>query len=218
MVNKNLDLVDRLTFADVHESYPEEQKEEIYDEIFHEEGFAEPDLVVLTGGPNEGEEKQRRDTAIQYLNEFREEAEKVPRLLTTPSQRKDLLEDDRIDEADYIFHPMEPDSSLDEIESIRHELDEDSNVAVVTNDYHVPRYEKRLNAALSEDWKDTRESWGSTLNEFVLDPEYGEPTNDYIVLGAEFSEDENEYRGKWNSEAVRTALPQKLRILVKNTY
>jgi hypothetical protein len=215
MVNKNLDLVDSLSFADTHIQYEGKHRASIYDEIFQEAGFNQPDLILLTGAPSKEEEQQRRELAIDYMKEVSDQ-EKIPRLLTTPSHREELIEDDRLDESDYIFHSMDPDSSHDEIEDASKLLDKQDKIAVVTSDYHVPRYEKRMNSAFSSEWSDTRESWGATLTEFLTDPEYGEPTNDYIVLGAEFDENENNYSSKWVSEAIRTALPQKAKDFGKN--
>ena len=180
MVNKNLELIEELIFADVHESCPESELEDIYDELFINEDFDKADLLVLTGGPNELEESQRAESLIQYLNEF--ERDSLPVLLTTPSQKLRLEEDERISDNEYIFHPMNPESSLDEFEAIKSEVSENDKLAVFTNDYHVPRYEKIL----------------SSLEESI----------DYVAFGAEFESDESRYRSKWNSEAIRTFLPQ----------
>ncbi len=183
MVGKNVDLIEELIFADVHESYLDSELESIYNELFLDEGFDESDVLVLTGGPNELEESQRAESLIQYLNEF--ERESIPVLLTTPSQKQRLDEDGRVTEDDYIFHPMDPDSFVDEFKALKSDISEGDELAVFTNDYHVPRYEKML----------------SSLDDSV----------DYLVFGAEFESDESRYKSKWNSEAIRTFLPKQLK-------
>lgn len=190
MVSKNLGLADDLVFGDVHETYPEPQLEEIYEEVFSENDFSNAHVLLLTGGPNEEEESQRREDLTAYLEEFRETRDSFPILVTTPSQKKALDEEERISENDYIFHPIEPNSSVDEVESVKQELSEAQSLAVFTNDYHVPRYESILNSSLDD-------------------------SIDYIVFGSELRENEEEYSDKWISEAIRTAIPQNLKDIGK---
>jgi len=211
MVDKNLDLVARTTFSDADDLYSDKQMESIYEEIYETEGFNDADLLVLTGGPTEKEESDRRESLVEYIEEFSGNWNELPVLLTTPSQ-KISLDEEGINDSNYILHLMEPESSLDEITRIEEELEEENQKTVVfTSDYHVPRYEKRLNSAFSSNWEDPRGDWLSTFEELVFDPDHGDPTNDYLILGAETFEDESQYGQKWVSELVRTALPQKLK-------
>ena len=210
MVDKNLDLVDRAIFSDMDESYSDEQMKSIYKEIYGTENFGDADLLVLTGGPTEKEESDRRESLIEYIEEFSGNWNELPVLLTTPSQ-KISLDEEGINDSNYILHLMKPESSLDEITRIEDELEENQKTVVFTSDYHVPRYEKRLNSAVSSSWEDPREDWLSTFKELVFDPDPGYPTNDYLILGTETFEDESQYGGKWVSELVGTVLPQKLK-------
>jgi len=45
---------------------------------------------------------------------------------------------------------MDPESSVDEIEHLKSVLNEEDTIAVFTNDYHIPRYEKELNSKLNK--------------------------------------------------------------------
>ena len=92
---RNLGLVSDLTFADAHEEYPDSDLSQIYQEIFLEEDFANADILMLTGAPNNYEEQQRRETLIDYINEFSEDRNTLPIVLTTSSQQKGLLEDQK---------------------------------------------------------------------------------------------------------------------------
>jgi uncharacterized SAM-binding protein YcdF (DUF218 family) len=133
------------------------------------------------------EESQRAESLIQYLNEF--ERESLPTLLTTPQQKQRLDNDERISEDDYIFHSMTPESSVDEVEAIKSDISKEDNIAVFTNDYHVPRYEKLLSSVHDS----------------------AEDSSNYLVFGSEFEQDESRYGNKWRSEAFRTLLPQTLK-------
>lgn len=186
MVNKNLGLVDELIFADVHESYNQHQSEEIYESIFEQEDFRNSKTLLLTGGPNETEEIQRKDSLVEYVQEFRDNRESIPEIFTTTSQIEKIRKDERINESDYIFRRIDPESSVDEIEAVEETLSAEDEVVVFTSDYHVPRYESELNSHLDD-------------------------SVDYLVFGAKLSSHESDYGEKWRSEAISTALPQKLK-------
>ena len=187
---RNFGLVSNLTFADAHEEYPDSDLSQIYQEIFHEEDFANADILILTGAPNNYEQQQRRETLIDYINEFSEDRNTLPIVLTTYSQQKGLLEDQRISQDDYLYQRMDPESSVDEIERLKSELNEEDTIAVFTNDYHITRYEKELNSKI-------------------------EKSHDYIILGTQFETEEPRYRNKWRSEAVKELIPQKLKDIGK---
>jgi len=187
---RNLGLVSDLTFADAHEEYPDSDLSQIYQEIFHEEHFANADILMLTGAPNNYEQQQRRETLIDYINEFSEDRNTLPILLTTSSQQKGLLENQRISQDDYLYQRMEPESSVDEIEHLKSQLNEEDTIAVFTNDYHTPRYEKEFNSKLNK-------------------------SQEYIIFGTQFETEEPRYRNKWRSEAVRELIPQKLKDIGK---
>lgn len=181
-------MVDYTVFGDVHESLNQEGTEELFNHIFHEEGFLEPDYILLHGGPDEKEEKQR----FQAFEDFAQITENIPYLVTTPSYRKKVEGSERVTSSDFIYNPIQPESTYEEVVELEERLIADDKVVSVTNDYHVPRTESIMNEVLNS----TEE-------------------NNYLILGAEFDPVESEYREKWCSEFVRTVIPQELKDIGK---
>jgi len=181
-------LVEYISFADAHESYTSETAEEIYSELFEQEKFSEPDYILLQGGPNQKEETQR----FKAFRHLIQATENIPHVITTESYKK-RINNSEISENDLIYEKIVPESTMDEINQINQRLSGNDSVIAVTSDYHVPRTEEIMNEEISEE-------------------------NNYLVLGAQLSENEHEYSSKWNSEAIRTFLPQKLKDIGKKYF
>lgn len=194
MVRNNV--VEYFLNADAQIDHEDKELEDLSRQIFEKQGFAEPDIIAVLGGPSEKEESQRYQAMNRIENELEAEVQRIDFLNHVETNSN--------------YEKIDSSSTSEEVIELYERAENGDKIIVVTSDYHIPRTEKLM-------------SKGPENNDYaiagvpIVDTVYKENQHGYtdqladILPGFESPDEEpvDEYKEKWCSEFVREFLPQK---------